>query len=185
VTAQISDAVLYAESEWTLAGVNGAPLFDPAAHGMSVGPASSACWRGFVCRYALSDQGFSLEELDVALLGGGDAPALFGYVPGPSLDFAFTATYRDLRAPIPFTGGLLLARGFISELYVHMGFHPAWKYQHVVEVELEEGRLRRAVDCGEAMAEIRRKLAGRDAPRKQATSGEVQAWLERTFSRRY
>lgn len=42
---------------------------------------------------------------------------------------------------VPLSGGLLLGEGFIQELYVHMGFHPAWKYLHVIELIFEGGQL--------------------------------------------
>ncbi len=29
---------------------------------------------------------------------------------------------------VPFTGALLLGERFITSTYVHMGFHPAWKF---------------------------------------------------------
>ena len=46
----------------------------------------------------------------------------------------FNNQYADVNYPIAYTGGLLLARGFIQKLYEHMGFHPAWKYEQVIEL---------------------------------------------------
>ena len=44
---------------------------------------------------------------------------------------------------------MLACEGFIDALYVHMGFHPAWKFEHVEELifegkvdESEVGKLR-------------------------------------------
>ena len=45
-----------------------------------------------------------------------------------------------------------LADGFIQNLYVHMGFHPAWKYREVHELLFEDGRLLHAQDRSAAMA---------------------------------
>ena len=80
----------------------------------------------------------------------------------------------------------MLGRDFIPELYVHMGFHPAWKYRHVVEVTLDHGRTTSVVDCSEAMGAVRDKLAATArGPGGGATHDEIRAWVERTFSRRY
>lgn len=49
--------------------------------------------------------------------------------------------YEFKDVPIPLSGGLLLGEGFIQELYAHMGFHPAWKCLHVIELIFEGGQL--------------------------------------------
>lgn len=184
MTAQMNDLVAYAGADWSLAGVNGGELFDPASHGLDVRPASTACWRGFVCRYELRDNALYLGGLDIALQG--EAPPLLDKLPhGPRRSLGFTAAYEDVGLHIPFTGGLLLARDFLRELYVHMGFHPAWKYAHVLEVELEEGRISRVTDCSKAMADIRGRIAGTDRPGLGSSNEEIQAWIERAFSRKY
>jgi hypothetical protein len=184
MTAQFPDNVVYADTEWVLAGANGDGLFEPSAHGIITRMASTACWRGFVCRYALTDAALSLDELHVAV--DGPAPSLLGHAPdSPRLNVGFTAAYRDLAIPVLFSGGMLLARNFIRDLYVHMGFHPAWKYEHVVEAEFDQGRLLRAQDCSSEMAQIRDKLSGRDAPERGASREDIKVWVERAFSRKY
>ncbi|WP_437775212.1 hypothetical protein [Sorangium sp. So ce1097] len=184
MTAQIDDSVTYAGAEWSLAGVNGGDLFDPASHGLCVRAASTACWRGFVCRYELRDGALYLDGLDVALKG--EAPPLSGKVAQePKVHLGFTAVYEGVGLHVPFTGGLLLARDFLRELYVHMGFHPAWKFTHVLEVELEAGRISRVTDCSKAMADIRSRVAGTDRPGPGSSNEEIEAWVERAFSRKY
>ncbi|WP_437964710.1 hypothetical protein WMF04_34240 [Sorangium sp. So ce260] len=184
MTAQFDDIVAYAGADWSLAGVNGGDLFDPASQGLRVRPASTACWRGFVCRYELRDNALYLDGLDVALEG--EAPPLLGKVPRePEMHLGFTAAYEGIALHVPFSGGLLLARDFLLELYVHMGFHPAWKYAHVLEVELEAGRISRVTDCSKPMADIRSHVAGIDQPGPGSSHEEIQAWVERAFSRKY
>ena len=67
-------------------------------------------------------------------------------------------TYDGLREPIRFSGGLLLGEGFIEKLYVHMGFHPAWKYKTVREVIFEEGRVTEDLDRSREMKDLRARL---------------------------
>lgn len=62
-------------------------------------------------------------------------------------------TCSPANAVIPFSSGLLLGDGFIRELYVHMGFHPAWKFERVVELIFEGGQLTRSHDRSEQLAE--------------------------------
>jgi len=184
MTAQIADSVLYAASDWALAGINGEPLFDPNAFGFKLRSAHTACWRGYVCTYSIRDDALLLETLTVATDGA--PPVLFGRPPRPEeKSLGFTACYEAVAHPVPFTGGLLLARGFLRELYVHMGFHPAWKYRHVVELELEGGQVKQAWDCTEAMAQVRARLAGKDQPRANASEREIADWIGQKFSRKY
>jgi hypothetical protein len=147
MTAQFSDTVRYADADWHLAGVNGGELFDPARHGVAVRPAGSACWRGFICSYAIADGELHLDDVHLATQGA--APALLGRAPTAGRQtLGFTASYRALAHVVDITGGLLLGRDFIRELYVHMGFHPAWKYRHVVEVTLDQNYFRCVCNVG-------------------------------------
>src|SRR5262249_8997576 len=140
LTAQFSDQVRFAEAEWALAGANGTGLFEPSDHGVTVRVANTACWRGFVCTYAVSDGLLTRNDRDGAT--DGSLPRLFGWEPrGKNLPLGFTDSYRSMGGPGHFTGGLLIARNFLQEHYVHMGFHPAWKYADVVEIEFDTGRV--------------------------------------------
>ena len=83
---------------------------------------------------------------------------------------------------------VLLADGFLHELHVHMGFHPAWKYERVVELIFEAGILRRAIDQSQRMAEIRAQiLASGDSSftGKGLEHDAIQSFIDRAFDRRY
>ncbi len=92
------------------------------------------------------------------------------------------ASYSTMELPIPFTGGLLVCQGFIREHYVHMGFHPAWKFEHVEELLFDDGHLTSHEDVSEALAGVREKLATqRDRPASGAGLVEITAWVRRCF----
>lgn len=123
MTAQFSDRVKYRGKSYSIAGKNGTGLFDPPAHGLTPVGKCSACWRGFVCSYAVEDGMLLLDSLAVCL--DDPAPDLFDVSPTPYEGEIrlFDAVYDNLDHCVPYTGGLLLAADFIEELYVHMGFH--------------------------------------------------------------
>ncbi|MGK3991990.1 hypothetical protein [Sorangium sp. So ce1024] len=54
-----------------------------------------------------------------------------------------------------------------------------------IEVELEAGRISRVTDCSKAMADIRSRVAGTDQPGPRSSHEEIEAWIERAFSRKY
>jgi hypothetical protein len=99
-----------------------------------------------------------------------------------SLDFLCSG----LREPVRFSGGLLLGDDFLRDLYVHMGFHPAWKFREVHELVFEKGRVVRESDRSAEMAEFREALAGRPlGPSNPADLEEVERWIRRCFSLDY
>lgn len=186
MTAQFSDPVKYRGKSYSVAGRNGGGLFDPAAHGLKPVGKCSACWRGFVCTYAVDGGHLLLDTLAVCL--DGPAPPLFGVSPKPDAGGfrIFDAVYEGLAYRVPYTGGLLLADDFIEELYVHMGFHPAWKYREVHELVFHDGRLVQEADRSPQMAEFRRELGDRPLePGFEAKRADIARWIEKCFSQEY
>lgn len=177
MTAQSTDPVRYRKREYTLAGRNGPELFDPAAHGMTPVATCSSCWRGFTCTFAVRGEQLWIHALDINL--GVPAPTLFGRAPRRG-GILFDTVYAKLQHPLTFTGGLLVARGFLPELYVHMGFPPAWKFREVRELIFRDGRLVEEMDRSERVAAVRREAVGRPEP-----LGDVRQWIERCFSQAY
>jgi hypothetical protein len=186
MTAQFPDSVKYRGKSYSLAGRNGSGLFDPTAHGLTPVGKCTACWRGFVCTYAVEGGHLLLDSLSICL--NASAPALFGILPKPEEGQfrLFDAIYEGLAQRVPYTGGLLLADDFIEELYVHMGFHPAWKYREVHELIFRDGELIHAADRSALMAELRRKMSNRPRePGVGATRAEIARWVEECFNQEY
>lgn len=214
MTAQINDTFFYQDELYGIAGISEGRLFDPAAFGMEpVGP-TSACWRGWMAEYALEGRQLVVDVLYVHLVDRDKLPGSFERVPGPPIGGVlpvaddpdddedekaqllraiqpsnwFNNRYENLGYPLAYTGGLLLASGFIRDLYVHMGFHPAWKYEKVVELVFAGGVLQKECDRSAEMAELR-KLAR--AQSGEANAGDrvpgmsIMEYIERTFDRRY
>jgi len=194
MTAQFSDTVTYRDEQYDLAGVSGEGVFDPFDHGMAPVSWCTACWNGFVCHYEVADDQLRLDGLRVCLtplLGPGErgetvaAPPLFGKQ-AERVGDTFEYVYRDLAGSVAFTGGLLLCGDFIADLYVHMGFHPAWKYRRVHELIFDAGRLTAAADRSAEMRELRESMADAPLGPPHNAGGEtILAWIEKTFSRDY
>jgi hypothetical protein len=186
MTAQFSDPVKYRGKRYAIVGKNGTGLFDPTLHDMKPVGKCSACWRGFVCTYAVEGGRLLLDAFAVCL--DNLAPVLFGVSPKPDEGRIrlFDAVYKRLNHRVTYTGGLLLADGFIDELYVHMGFHPAWKYREVHELVFQDGTLVQEDDRSEQIAEFRRELGNRPLePGTGAKRAEIKRWIEHCFSQDY
>jgi hypothetical protein len=209
MTAQISDVVVYRGKPHRIAGINGSGLFDPTEQGVRPVMISTACWRGYHCTYEVADRSLLLTELNVglgeedrALAERGEGPKLFGRIPrrytvrGYSEDLGTGEVqtswespdfrYDGLREAVPFTGGLLLADDFIDELYVHMGFHPAWKFREVHELLFERGQVVKEADRSAEMAEFRDMVRGRTLEPTDPEDREgIERWVEQCFSLKY
>lgn len=189
MTAQFNDLFRYQEKEFSIAGISAGELFRPADFGLSPIPASTACWRGYVAVFSISESHLVLDTLSVNLQEK-SAPAINGILPSePTRRLRlFNNVYNDLQFRIPYTGGLLLGHDFISELYVHMGFHPAWKYKEVFELTFENGRLTRELDRSAWAAQERQDFlesSHKDEPDRMPTKKEISDFVERTFDRSY
>jgi hypothetical protein len=209
MTAQISDVVVYRGKPHSIAGINGSGLFNPAEHGVTPVTIGTSCWRGYHCTYEVGDGALRLTKLNIGLskedeaaAGRGEGPKLFGQVPHrytvhghredgrtgqvetswESSDFL----YDGLKEIVPFSGGLLLGEDFLSELYVHMGFHPAWKYREVHELIFDKGRVVKEADRSAEMAEFRGMVSGLPLDPKDADrSEEIVRWVQQCFSLDY
>lgn len=186
MTAQASDSFRWTGETWQL--TDGASLFDPTSVGLTPRMLSTANWRGYTCEYAVQDDRLVLSTLRVGLAdediarAGGDGPLVNGRA--ASKRIGIESWYEDLALPLPFSGTLTLGRDFIQELYVHMGFHPAWKFRTVAELRFRDGLLESSEDVSDRYA-TQRAAAGGHGPGGASGGGgpleQIRAWIRRTF----
>jgi len=194
MTAQVQDSLHYLGQQHVLAAFSEGEPFSPIDAGYQPVMASTACWRGYMCDYEVKDGLLYLRELWVNHQPGeeptvrrGQPPDLNG-VKAARSDKSFVSDWQfsDVGLPIAYTGGLVIGRDFLRELYVHMGFHPAWKYQHVHELVFEQGRLVEARDVGPEMARLRTHIqTDGSKPDSAASRDQIQEWVAACFSRDY
>ncbi|MBD2441313.1 MULTISPECIES: hypothetical protein [Nostoc] len=209
MTAQISDRVLYHQKFCDITGINGSGLFEPLQYGVKPVMISSACWRGYYCTYEVADKSLFLTQLNIGLSEAdqlkaeqGDGLKLFGKTPARYTEYGQrihltsnkTETHWEssdfkidgIRELIPFTGGLLLGNDFIRQMYVHMGFHPAYKFRTVYELIFDHGQLVEEHDRSSQMAQLREMLPiDTLKPGVSASRNEIKQWLKQCFSLEY
>lgn len=203
MTAQQHDSVvLHNGNTYNIVGVLGGPLFSPDSMRIEPAEINSACWRGLICKYALLDRRLTVSGLELGLksrINGKPLPEgmqvlgetvrvvdLQVLIDDEPVSFGMIAyEVEGMAIPVAFSGGLLLARDFIDDLYVHMGFHPAWKYTDVVEALFIEGSVKAIVDRSAAVAGLRTSILNGDLDDPDRGNGSLQAWIERTFTLDY
>lgn len=194
MTAQFQDIIRYQGEDYNLVGMSEEGLFEPEQYGMQPVSTCTACWRGYIAIYAVDDRKLLLSELLVNLNpfdekapNASAAPLLNNVDPVKMTDEhgLFEYDYRNINLPLPYTGGLLIAIGFIDELYVHMGFHPAWKYKQVHELIFEDGQLVSEADVSKKMKDVREKMKTVQARPERENAEDIMAWIKKCFSRKY
>ena len=130
MTGQISDSFLYDGDEYYLVGIDGDDFFGPLFFGIETIPASTACWRGFQAFYRIDGEYLVLQDLNISMK---EEKEINGKKPTKGESY-FKYQFRDLNIKIKFTGTLLIARDFIEEMYIHMGFQRPMSYETVIEL---------------------------------------------------
>jgi hypothetical protein len=194
MTAQISDSIKFHDRQFVIAAVSDQGLFQPQSYGIESVVISTACWRGFHCSYEIINDQLYLMNVHLATQAMDSLGVRYGKVHGPQLFGQLPEIskqegcwfYHDLNQLISYTGGLLIADNFIRELYVHMGFNPAYKYQTVYELIFETGHLINYEDRSARMADFRERNAAKPLkPDSSASREEVHQWIEQCFDYHY
>lgn len=197
MTAQIDDCFLYDAQSYSVSGISDGQLFDPAVLDLKPVGTCSACWRGYFVEYGLVDRHLAVVNLHANLYEEEaeeyrrlQGPAINGIVPTTSKEEYdwFNNHYEKINFHLEYSGGLLLADGFIDELYVHMGFHPAWKYEKVRELVFENGILVGDYDRSEKMAEIRKMIVADGLPMDPSpisSDQDIHTFIQQAFDRTY
>jgi hypothetical protein len=174
MTAQINDVFCYRDSAFDVSAISDGEIFDISLLGLMPMATCTACWRGYQAIFAVADSHLVLDGLNINFMPtSGDpdqlGPVINGVAPNPPdrETQLFDNYYESLNYHLEYSGGVLLAQNFIDDLYEHMGFHPPWKYEAVIELIFEHGILKQEAD------------------RQMPTSEQIRRFVERSFDRRY
>ena len=112
-------------------------------------------------------------------INGTQARALDAPQPGEGPPPMVPHEYRDLGLPVQFSGEILAADGLIMELYLHGGFHPAWKYGKNLELQFDKGFLTSTRDVSDIFKEFRHKFVSNDEGWPRCTpEDDAKSWLK-------
>jgi len=162
MTAQASDTVVHRDWDYKIAHMTGTGMANPfASLGYRPHWTCTACYAGYLAEYTIAGDRLYLSAFQVAPpddaatpLVFSDLPKLFGHSCTHEGSLGMVC-YGGFLEPMPFTGGMLLGRRFIHDLYVHSGSHPIWKYEVVLEVIFDAGMLVKEHDRSPQMAVFR------------------------------
>ena len=184
MTAQAPDIVHHHNLEHVIAGIRGNGLLTPEAFGITPTMMSTGCYRGYVAEFSVIDEQLYLTALTVRSADD-QYPEIDGVQPNKNGDYG-NFRYEGLGVAVPFTGGLMIARDFIREMYVHMGFQKPTSYRTVIELLIHKGEVRDEIDYSEEMAQFRKQLPGEsDGISGPLDENDTADWIDWTFSLDY
>ena len=160
MTAQISDIFKYQNEDYSVVAVSKVIPFKPENFGLEPQMSSTACWRGYWCEYNIINDKFLLNKLYFHNMEGNYPP--FNGVEVSPQEFVDSVVYnlndkksriekspahsghrlyKNVNLLIPYTGKIMLGKGFLSEYCIHMGFQRGWAYEKLIELSFENGKL--------------------------------------------
>lgn len=188
MTGQIADAFHRDGERYAIAAIEKDWPFSPEAEGFRPVSTSSACWRGFHADYGLQSTQLVLLTLHVGL-GRVPPPEWRGVaaIRGEWWKYDRTWEYANVRLPIAYSGRIVIARDFIREFYLHMGFQRPYAYQEVKELIFDDGSLLEERDHSAEMARIRERIraAVADGARGASSPLGVHEFVRSSFSMAY
>ena len=172
MTAQISDRFLFNNDYYSLIGIKGGNLPTPKSFGMESEMMTTACYRGFHALYELTEKELILREFTLNEKNK-------NYIPIAGKKAVVTenfGTYEDINLIVPFTGKIRLAKDFLREFYIHMGYQKASAYETVYDITIENGRVILIRNRSEEMKIKRGQFIER------FHSGDLKQSIEEAFS---
>jgi hypothetical protein len=161
MTMQASDRLLYRGEEYVLSSYEPVAryvLFRPDQFGITTEMLHTACVRGFLCTYEISDEILYLASLKIRAKDGlyplinDTAPS---FPNGWNEGLGGPAVYEDIGLRIPFTGTLRFGKSLDPKWHVNVLGPEEWMYRRLYEALVVDGHVRSVSDISAEIAEVR------------------------------
>ncbi|MCY3410838.1 MAG: hypothetical protein INQ03_04285 [Candidatus Heimdallarchaeota archaeon] len=186
MTAQMHNQFLVDGESWSLVGMRGDELFDPAMYNMDTYSTCTACWDGFLCTFEVKKEAILLQQL---LINTENPVRIHDIEAQESEDSLFKYQYKDIGLILNFTGVILLGNDFIQKYYVHMGFQDPVAFKRLIKVQCTRGKVDFIKDLSVEAARLREEgmqLKSMSPRVPGATEDDdTMSWIRDTFSLDY
>jgi len=183
MTGQVPDTIIYKNSSYSLIGVKGEGIPTPLDYDLWPVSPNTANWRGFILTFIIVENHLNLHEMNVTVKETkGKPPVINNVKPKVKKEGLIHLTYENMKLKTQFTGKILIAKDFIDSMYVHMGFQSPLSFETVIELTFNEGKLESISDLSKLMRDYRKQKI---SDGKLEPTGDIQAWIARTFSLDY
>ena len=191
MTTQMSDAFYYEGKPYYVSAIEHPDeFFDIKQFGLTLGFASSACWRGYIAEFAIRSNTLVLLNLHVNQPPDrDDRVEINGILPGTikkrkrNSIFAdcLDSHYYDVNLALPYTGKTIITSENVAKLHVNMGFQSVLCFKNVIELCFENGVFVGSEDISKEVANLR---SLRESKTKEKPLDSRQ-WVEDCFDLSY
>jgi hypothetical protein len=194
MTAQVSDLCQFRGKVYAVTARTGIGYFDPRDHGLNPSQrvVSTACFRGYQCKFVITNAGLELDELTIALDLQERMRVQRGQIPGFERGELANGLFEpgpisSLALPVPFTGSMVFANEIASEYIDYRRALPrAFYHLDVLELVFEAGKVEKVHDRSTAMAALREQFGKTDIePSDFARYGDFIRRYSSCFSANY
>lgn len=158
MTVQIQNSIDIDEQLFTITSSSQFPVFSPENYHLKPITTSTCSWSGYHCCFGIVDEILMLNSLSINLdLPIDKSPSLNDVDPvGSRAELPlFAHIYDKVNLAVPYSGGLLAARGFLMNECGARGFNLDWNFEHCYELTFENGKLVDMQDVSGFMSEVR------------------------------
>ncbi len=140
MTMQATDPFIWNNEEWIFIGADDVySLFDPEKFGLYPQMASTACYKGFIIKFRVSNNQLILDELWI-YCGDNPYPPINGVEALPP-DSEGMRGYKNINLPLLYSGIVTIARDLIDR-FIGRAFIGPHAYKTVFELTFENGQLK-------------------------------------------
>lgn len=180
MTLQVSETIQYDEQTYEIKGFSDVEPFHSLGIEFNPIAASSACWRGYSCEYAVKDYRLYLEHLFVNHSDGNKTPSK---EPPPPVNAVQATTsdcpeigkwqYSNINLFLEnYSGGILVAKGLKRDWGQAMNRH-LWDYETVYELLFTNGVLLDSYNMNKITAEFKQRKNDRPVGKRYE---EILQW---------
>ncbi len=161
MTDQILDQFFYKDQKLDLVGIEGSSLITIQDFNIKTRSASSACWRGYVMRYVITDGQLILDGIWFKPISeelpkiNCIAPVLISKENDPGMGWFFTHAYKKLNKIITFNGSILIKKHLTDSQFGQMGFMNTNAHRIVLKFDFEDGIIVNVEDKSEQVEKVR------------------------------
>jgi len=165
MTAQRTDTFLFREEQYDVIRVErdrsipvsirmySYDVFSPKEFGLTPKQISTACWRGYYATYSEKNDKLQLVSLTI-----NDETGRYPDINGVHAEITSSRPerfYSNIGIDLAFSGQLRLAKDFIKEMYIHMGYQTAHCFHIIYDLTFEKGVLVGVLDRSQEVEAFR------------------------------
>ncbi len=136
MSQQVTDPFFWEDEEWIFLGADDVyELFDPEKYGLSPTAPHTACWKGFIVQFRITNKQLYLDRLEV-YCENGVYPSINGVeATAGGLD----RTYNNINLKLSYSGTIIVGRTMKPEFHGR-AFTGPHSYETTYELTIKDGQ---------------------------------------------